>query len=87
MPFFLAGALIASAVLAPASPLVLRPRSRARSCSTCWPSPPTPAVPPFAGWRLARIAYYFTAVNAATLVAWLKYVGGVRQEIWTPSQR
>ena len=45
------------------------------------------AVPPFAGWRLARIAYYFTAVNVATLVAWLKYVGGVRQEIWTPSQR
>jgi cellulose synthase/poly-beta-1,6-N-acetylglucosamine synthase-like glycosyltransferase len=86
VPFFLAGALIASAVLAPASPwfaaalagqVVLYLLALAAHA----------AVPPFAGWRLARIAYYFTAVNVATLVAWLKYVGGVRQEIWTPSQR
>ena len=47
----------------------------------------------FAGWSVVRqslpgkVALYFTMVNAAILVAWLKYVTGVRQELWTPSQR
>lgn len=47
----------------------------------------------FAGWSAVRqslpgkIALYFTMVNAAILVAWLKYAAGVRQELWTPSQR
>jgi cellulose synthase/poly-beta-1,6-N-acetylglucosamine synthase-like glycosyltransferase len=44
-------------------------------------------IAPFAGYKLARIALYFSAVNAATLVAWIKYLGGVRQELWTPSKR
>ena len=45
------------------------------------------------GWGLIRrsllgkIALYFSMVNAAILVAWMKYVLGVRQELWTPSQR
>ena len=34
-----------------------------------------------------KVALYFSVVNAAILVAWLKYVKGVRQELWTPSQR
>lgn len=34
-----------------------------------------------------RIALYFSTVNAAILMAWLRYVRGVRQEIWTPSTR
>ena len=29
-------------------------------------------IAPFAGYKLARIALYFSAVNAATLVAWIK---------------
>jgi len=33
------------------------------------------------------IALYFTTVNAAALMAWFKYVRGVRQELWTPSRR
>jgi cellulose synthase/poly-beta-1,6-N-acetylglucosamine synthase-like glycosyltransferase len=34
-----------------------------------------------------KIALYFTGVNVAILVAWIRYVSGVRQEIWTPSKR
>lgn len=45
------------------------------------------------GWNLVRrslmgkIALYFSVVNAAILVAWVRYATGVRQELWTPSQR
>lgn len=35
----------------------------------------------------ARVAVYFTSVNAATLAAWIKFAAGTRQEIWSPSQR
>lgn len=43
-------------------------------------------------WRIdrssfGRIALYFTAVNAASIVAWIQYLRGVRQELWTPSRR
>ena len=47
----------------------------------------------FSGWDVVRqslpgkIALYFSMVNAAILVAWIKYAIGVRQELWTPSQR
>lgn len=47
----------------------------------------------FSGWNVVRqslpgkVALYFTMVNAAILVAWLRYAAGVRQELWTPSQR
>ena len=47
----------------------------------------------WSGWSAIRqslpgkIALYFSMVNAAILVAWLKYAKGVRQELWTPSQR
>lgn len=50
----------------------------------------------FLAWRgwsvvrqslLGKIALYFSMVNAAILVAWVKYAIGVRQELWTPSQR
>ena len=34
-----------------------------------------------------RIAVYFTTVNLATLVAWLRYLRGTRQEIWNPTRR
>ena len=36
---------------------------------------------------VARIALYFSVSNAAILVAWLRYLRGVRQEIWGPSKR
>lgn len=47
----------------------------------------------FTGWSVVRnslagkVALYFSMVNVAILVAWVKYVIGVRQELWTPSQR
>jgi glycosyltransferase involved in cell wall biosynthesis len=34
-----------------------------------------------------KIALYFSTVNMAALVAWVQYARGVRQELWTPSQR
>jgi cellulose synthase/poly-beta-1,6-N-acetylglucosamine synthase-like glycosyltransferase len=34
-----------------------------------------------------KVTAYFTAVNLATLSAWLKYAMGVRQELWSPSRR
>lgn len=34
-----------------------------------------------------RIALYFASVNLAALVAWVQFARGVRQELWTPSQR
>jgi cellulose synthase/poly-beta-1,6-N-acetylglucosamine synthase-like glycosyltransferase len=34
-----------------------------------------------------KVALYFSMVNAAILVAWFQYGKGVRQELWTPSQR
>lgn len=45
------------------------------------------------GWSVIRqslpgkIALYFSMVNAAILVAWVKYAIGERHELWTPSQR
>jgi cellulose synthase/poly-beta-1,6-N-acetylglucosamine synthase-like glycosyltransferase len=35
----------------------------------------------------ARIALYFSSVNMAIAMAWYQYGRGVRQELWTPSQR
>ncbi len=34
-----------------------------------------------------KIALYFITVNVAILYAWLKYLSGVRQDIWDPSKR
>ena len=36
---------------------------------------------------LGRVALYFSSSNAAVLMAWFQYARGVRQELWTPSQR
>jgi hypothetical protein len=35
----------------------------------------------------ARVAVYFTIVNLATLSAWVKFLAGARQEIWSPTRR
>jgi cellulose synthase/poly-beta-1,6-N-acetylglucosamine synthase-like glycosyltransferase len=86
VPFFLLGALLSSAVLAAwstffavalAVQLLLYALAAAAHVG----------LPVVSDWRLSRVAYYFTAVNVATLVAWIKYLRGVRQEVWTPSQR
>lgn len=46
-----------------------------------------------AGWGpvkdsvVGRVALYFSSVNVAVLSAWWQYWRGVRQELWTPSNR
>jgi cellulose synthase/poly-beta-1,6-N-acetylglucosamine synthase-like glycosyltransferase len=34
-----------------------------------------------------KISLYFSLVNVAIFIAWIRYFSGFRQEIWTPSQR
>ncbi|MCW9014592.1 MAG: glycosyltransferase family 2 protein [Gammaproteobacteria bacterium] len=34
-----------------------------------------------------KFSSYFVSVNVAILVAWIRYIMGVRQEIWSPSDR
>jgi cellulose synthase/poly-beta-1,6-N-acetylglucosamine synthase-like glycosyltransferase len=36
---------------------------------------------------VGKIAMYFTVVNGAILVAWLRFLTGTRQEIWEPTRR
>jgi len=38
-------------------------------------------------WVIAKIPVYFVTVNASILVAWLRYLGGQRVLVWTPSER
>jgi hypothetical protein len=86
VPFFLAGLLVSSAWLAPASPffatvLVLQAACYGLALLAL------ARVPPIATWRLPRIALYFLIVNASVALAWSKYLAGVRQEVWAPSRR
>lgn len=85
VPFFLITALFSSVLLI-ASPWFL-------FVSTIQVAFYLIALLAFSGWSVIRqslpgkIALYFSMVNAAILVAWVKYAIGVRQELWTPSQR
>ena len=85
VPFFLITALFSSVMLFE-SPLFLL-------CAVLQIGFYLVALAAFSGWRVVRqsllgkVALYFTMVNAAILVAWVKYAIGVRQELWTPSQR
>jgi cellulose synthase/poly-beta-1,6-N-acetylglucosamine synthase-like glycosyltransferase len=38
-------------------------------------------------WLPAKISLYFTSANVATASAWLKFLVGTRQEVWSPSRR
>ena len=40
-----------------------------------------------ASWLPAKISLYFTAANVAAASAWLKFLAGTRQELWSPSRR
>lgn len=86
VPFFLVAMLASSVVLALSSPLY------AVLClgQLLFYGLAAVAVygPPAIGRSLlARIAVYFTTVNLATLMAWVKFFTGVRQEIWAPTRR
>ena len=48
------------------------------------------ALAQWGGWHRSlagKITLYFSTANAAILAAWYRYGRGVRQEVWTPSQR
>jgi cellulose synthase/poly-beta-1,6-N-acetylglucosamine synthase-like glycosyltransferase len=85
VPFFLLAILASSALLAVGSPfyLVLFVAQVAFYGLAALGL----VLPAVARSLPARIAVYFTAVNVATLTAWLKFASGTRQEIWAPSQR
>jgi cellulose synthase/poly-beta-1,6-N-acetylglucosamine synthase-like glycosyltransferase len=44
-------------------------------------------LPPFQRFLPGRVAGYFVNVNCAIAVAWWQFLGGTRQEIWSPSRR
>jgi cellulose synthase/poly-beta-1,6-N-acetylglucosamine synthase-like glycosyltransferase len=85
VPFFLMGAMISSVMLIDSPWFLFVSSVQAAFYGT--------ALLALWGWPVVRqslpgkIALYFSVVNAAIVVAWVKYVTGVRQELWTPSQR
>jgi cellulose synthase/poly-beta-1,6-N-acetylglucosamine synthase-like glycosyltransferase len=86
VPFFLIGMIVASAVLAVDSlfyRLLLAGQLAfyALAALALLPAPALAALLP------VKISVYFTTVNLATLSAWLKYLTGTRQELWSPSRR
>jgi cellulose synthase/poly-beta-1,6-N-acetylglucosamine synthase-like glycosyltransferase len=85
VPFFLIAMLLASLVLAGTSPFyaVVAAAQGAFYLLAAGGL----LVPALASALPVRVAVYFTAVNVATLVAWLKFGGGARQEIWAPTER
>ena len=46
-----------------------------------------PSASPLHSARIGKIPLFFVMVNIAIAVAWLRYLKGDRQELWTPSQR
>lgn len=40
-----------------------------------------------AAWPVGKISGYFTVVNAAVFFASIKWILGIRQEVWTPTRR
>ncbi|HEY8550227.1 MAG TPA: glycosyltransferase family 2 protein [Vicinamibacterales bacterium] len=86
VPFFLIVMLVASVPLARASGLYLslligQLAFYALAVLGLFPRLPLARSLP------ARIAVYFTVANVATLVAWVKFAAGARQEIWSPTRR
>lgn len=86
VPFFMLGALIANLV-------IVREHTFYQFTALLQVVFYTFAVLGMAGQRwvestlLGKAAIYLVNVNAAVLVAWIKYFSGTRQEIWNPSKR
>jgi len=86
LPLFLMLLLVSSALLAPESPFYLvmllgQVLFYALAAAGYWGSRT------LAGWLPAKISLYFTAANVAAASAWLKFLAGTRQELWSPSRR
>lgn len=85
VPFFLVGGLLSSLALLD-SPVYLAAFAvqAALYCTAC------AALAQWGGIHrtfVGKAALYFATVNAAALVAWVRYTRGVRQELWDPSRR
>jgi hypothetical protein len=85
VPFFLLTALVASAVLAPASGfyrlmLGLQLAFYALALAGF-------AVRRLEAWPIFKIPLFFTNVNLSILMAWLRFLSGSRQVTWEPTRR
>jgi cellulose synthase/poly-beta-1,6-N-acetylglucosamine synthase-like glycosyltransferase len=86
VPFFLIGMMAASGVLAVGS-LYYRLLFVGQVAFYALAALSLVRAPGLAALLPVKISVYFTTVNLATLSAWLKYVTGTRQELWSPSRR
>jgi cellulose synthase/poly-beta-1,6-N-acetylglucosamine synthase-like glycosyltransferase len=86
VPLFLALLLVSNALLAGRSPFYLGAFATqalfyALAAFAFWGSQTV------GRWLPAKVSLYFTAANVATASAWVKFLGGARQEVWSPSRR
>ena len=86
VPVFLLTLALSSALLAPAS-WFFAAAFAAQAAFYVLAFAAHLGTPGIASSAPGRIALFFTNANLATLIAWVKYVAGVRQELWTPSRR
>lgn len=86
VPFFLLTALVASAALALQSPWYLAIFG-AQLIFYALGAGLLGFYQPLASSIPVKLSRYFTTVSWATVAAWAKYLGGTRQELWSPSRR
>jgi cellulose synthase/poly-beta-1,6-N-acetylglucosamine synthase-like glycosyltransferase len=86
VPFFLIAALMSSAALAPGSAAYLA-LFVGQAGFYALAAAGLAAVPVLSSSLPVRVSSYFTTVSLATMMAWIKYAAGVRQELWSPSRR
>jgi cellulose synthase/poly-beta-1,6-N-acetylglucosamine synthase-like glycosyltransferase len=86
VPFFLIAALLSSAALARGSALYLA-LFVGQAGFYALAAAGLTAVPVLSSSLPVRVSSYFTTVGLATMLAWIKYAAGVRQELWSPSRR
>jgi cellulose synthase/poly-beta-1,6-N-acetylglucosamine synthase-like glycosyltransferase len=86
VPVFLLGTLISSGLLARDSWFFLAVFA-AQGLLYAFALAAHLGIPGVAAAKLPRVCLYFVVVNVATALAWLKFVTGVRQELWSPSRR
>jgi cellulose synthase/poly-beta-1,6-N-acetylglucosamine synthase-like glycosyltransferase len=86
VPFFLIGMLATSGILAVDS-LIYRLLFLGQAVFYALAAFSLVRAPGITALLPVKISVYFTTVNLATLSAWLKYLTGTRQELWSPSRR
>jgi cellulose synthase/poly-beta-1,6-N-acetylglucosamine synthase-like glycosyltransferase len=86
VPFFLGTTLLTSVLLAPRSWLFVALLGLQLAfyslAAVAWAD-----LRPLAGSLPGKAALYLVVTNLAAFVAWIKFAAGVRQELWSPSER